>query len=201
MSRRVITTETICISFSSSILLSVENCRRCWCRRYIVDDAANVFRSTRDRVAIAKLHSLLRQRESSGFSYTFTHLWNIDFPRRTTPCRGGNYSYIRRLWDMPEGCPCQSHARLPHCCHVNRSTRTTSKKQKERIESKLSLVVGQIFNFCYKTMRAKQKFARRWRVKLRGPSLRRPSFPDVKRLRRILTSERRATRDVPVIKK
>jgi len=157
--------------------------------------------------AIASLlqsYILCLGKENHPDSVTHLHIYGISIfhdGRRHVGGGGGNYSYIRRLWDMPEGCPCQSHARLPHCCHVNRSTRTTSKKQKERIESKLSLVVGQIFNFCYKTMRAKQKFARRWRVKLRGPSLRRPSFPDVKRLRRILTSERRATRDVPVIKK
>lgn len=98
------------------ILLSVEDCRRrCWCRRYSTyDDAANGFRSTRDRVAIAKLHSLLRQRESSGFSYTFTHLWNIDFPQRTTPCRGE----IIHIFVVCETCLRVVHVKATRDCHI-----------------------------------------------------------------------------------
>jgi len=83
------------------------------------------------------------------------------------PRRRGNYSYIRRRWDIPKGCPRQSHTRL-YRCQADRSTRTTSKRGKRSKLKITSLVVGQIFNFstgrCARhtaEVRATLKFARK----------------------------------------
>lgn len=53
--------------------------------QHVCDDAANAFRDTHAPASLTRPRTLLRQRESPGFGYTFTHLWNIDFRRWTAP--------------------------------------------------------------------------------------------------------------------
>lgn len=45
------------------------------------------------RLSPTRPRTLLKQRESPGFGYTFTHLWNIDFRRRTPRRRGKLFIY------------------------------------------------------------------------------------------------------------
>lgn len=178
-----------------SIVDKYRRCQRCKrCSMY--DDTANAFWGTYDRRRQCSV--LCLGKENRRDSVTHLHIYGISI-FVGGPWRPVNGEIIH-IFVVGETYPRVVRVKATRNCtaaRANRSTRTTSRRGKRSKLKVTSLVVGQIFNFstgrCARhtaEVRATLKFAR----KVARTSLRRRSFPDVKRLKRILTSERRATR-------
>lgn len=141
-------------------------------------------------------HVLRLGKENRRNSVTHLHIYGISIfvgePRRTV-------EEIIHIFVVGETYPRVIRVKATRNCTAARQidpTWTTSRRGKRSKLKVTSLVVGQIFNFS--TVRETHSGSSR-DVEVRAQScerasLRRRSFPDVKRLKRILTSERRATR-------
>jgi len=178
-----------------SIVEVCQRCRRCkWCS--MCDDAVNAFWNTCARHRQG--HVLRLDKENRRNSVTHLHIYGISIfvgePRRTV-------EEIIHIFVVGETYPRVIRIKATRNCTAARQidpTWTTSRRGKRSKLKVTSLVVGQIFNFSTgRCARHTAEVSRDVEVRAQScerASLRRRSFPDVKRLKRILTSERRATR-------